>query len=220
MAKRAKRRLKNRILTKQKKLTRDKYLTTKELNSLLSAVSRGSSIIKAPAGRILRDWMLLFTSAALGVRPIELVRLAVESFRGLDNGIVLVETAKQKRTLVREVRVDQEHVPIFKRYLAQQGESSGIEYIFRGHYDEPLSTRTLRKIFLRYARKAGLRSGISAYSLRHYRGLVLWEASEHDLAEVGEQLGHRNPTSTFIYVKMAGKKLNDLAKRAGKVVIE
>lgn len=64
----------------------------------------------------------------------------------------------------------------------------------------PMSLRNLDRLFSFYARRVGLRPGISFHSLRHYRAMTLYTVSKHDLEFTRQQLRHRDLRTTQVYL--------------------
>lgn len=54
----------------------------------------------------------------------------------------------------------------------------------------------------------------TGHKLRHRAATRWWEASAHDLLTVGELLGHADPRTTKVYVRVSDARLRDVVSRA------
>ena len=70
--------------------------------------------------------------------------------------------------------------------------------MFVNRYGGRLSRRSVQKMVVHYAIKAGTHSGVHTHTLRHTFATHLLEGGAN-LRVVQELLGHSNPTTTQIY---------------------
>lgn len=82
-------------------------------------------------------------------------------------------------------------------------------YAFPGRVDGHLSPRWVGKIISRL-----LVDDWTGHKLRHRAATAWWEASGHDVLTVGELLGHADPKTTRLYVKVRDARLRQVVNDA------
>lgn len=82
-------------------------------------------------------------------------------------------------------------------------------YAFPGRVDGHLSPAWVGKVVSRL-----LVDDWTGHKLRHRAATAWWEASGHDVLTVGELLGHADPKTTRLYVKVRDARLRDVVNRA------
>jgi integrase/recombinase XerC len=172
-----------------KKMTRDKWLSEPEFGSLLNA-AESRKHINAP-----RDYTLLLTGGAAAMRVSELVDIRAEDCTRLEDRphpVLLVRTRKKREKVIYEVGIPVYAAVVLQRWLDSCG-ATGSERLF------PLSTRSAQRVFKLYARLAGLRPEYSIHSLRHFRGVHLYEKTKN-LLVVKETLRHASIRSSEVYM--------------------
>ena len=89
-----------------------------------------------------------------------------------------------------------------------------LDFLFESNMSGgPLSIRTVQAIFQKAKAAAGIRKKVSAHTLRHCYATHLLEAGT-DLLSIKQQLGHRNISTTMLYLHLAEdrKQTPDLLK--------
>jgi site-specific recombinase XerD len=79
----------------------------------------------------------------------------------------------------------------------------------------PLTTDSVRLVFNKLARRAGIEISMTPHSLRHAFATRVLEATG-DLAVVQDMLGHSSPATTRIYAKVSSKRMRDAHRAAFK----
>lgn len=185
------------------KSERDRFLSQGEFEKLLVA-----------ADDLGGDYafMLVYAGGALGLRIGEAVGLSRDNFKRLRENLVEVATLKRRGHPVEEVAIDDESRDLFREYLAAlKGRwlfPSTDSQARGGH----ISLRQANRLFKRIVLKAGLNPRFSYHSLRHYRGLRLWQ-STRDMKFVQLQLRHASMRHTPRYVHMDEKSRVAVARR-------
>lgn len=82
-------------------------------------------------------------------------------------------------------------------------------YAFPGRVDGHLSPRWVGKLVSRL-----LEGDWTTHKLRHRAATAWWEASGHDVLTVGELLGHADPKTTRLYVKVRDARLRAVVNAA------
>jgi site-specific recombinase XerD len=85
-------------------------------------------------------------------------------------------------------------------------------YFIEGSKSNPLSTQQLSKIFSTYIQLAGLNDHYSWHSLRHGRGVFLWERFQ-DLVVTRDMLGQASISAAEIYTQLSPQALAEKQKK-------
>lgn len=164
-----------------------------ELLTALAVIRR----VKGPKTRA-RLLVLLWT----GMRPSELMRVT-ETHLDLDQGVCEVLTGKGGN--YRIIPLNKSARKAFKGWLRVGAPGA-------------FSVQSIRKSLVRACKAANV-PPIRVYDLRHSFALALRKAGA-DLADVGEQLGHRSPKMTRRYAPVVLEKLRIAGDRTRKVSSE
>jgi site-specific recombinase XerD len=171
------------------KLKRDKYLVEDQFKRLLYAAR------VRPHVNSHRDYALFALSGLCGLRVGEAVAIRVRDCAKLSGSppIIDVRTLKQRRAVIEEVVVPSTAANALKKFLRRIDRTDPDALVFG------ISDRQARGLFKHYARLAGLSPAMSFHSLRHFRGVQLYERHK-DIQLVKECLRHRRLSSTEVYV--------------------
>lgn len=82
-------------------------------------------------------------------------------------------------------------------------------WAFPGNVEGHLSPRWVGRLVTRL-----LEGDWTTHKLRHRAATAWWEASGHDVLTVGELLGHADPKTTRLYVKVGDGRKRDVVRRA------
>ena len=176
-----------------------KHLTKEQLRALLRAVPKQN----------LRDRLLINLMYLCGLRRGEAAMLTLDCFQ---NGTIFVRRLKGGISLTYELFPSSR--TLLRQYLAVRRDD-GCPYLFRGRRKSwtPLSGRTIDDIVRKYAAAAGLPADLRhSHVLRHSLGTHM--ANEGiDIADVAEQLGHADLSSTAIYFQITHKRRAKIHRR-------
>jgi integrase/recombinase XerD len=179
-------------------------LTLTEIETLLNAPDTATA-----AG--LRDRAILETFYSTGLRLAELCALTVHDI-DLRGGYVRVHRGKGGKD--RVVPLGKTAAAYLKEYLEEvrakwarnQREERAL---FLGeHWKRPLNKQLVSRLVREYARAAGIVKRVTAHALRHTCATHL-VAGGADLVYAQRLLGHRDLTTTQVYVRVAGRDVKE-----------
>lgn len=159
-----------------------------------------------------RDYFLIYMAGRTGLRASELLSLRVADLRlDTDPPFVWVCTLKQRRRQRDQVLLEARAAKRARTYLSRvlprllRMAPGPNDHLFPapvvgGRPPRAMSLRNVSRIFAVYARRAGLRPGVTFHALRHFRAWTLQTASRGDLEFVRQQLRHRFLSSTQRYL--------------------
>lgn len=161
-----------------------------------------AQIIQAPSNE--KHRLILMLTYGCGLRLNEVRHLKPEHF-DLERKILWVRKAKGKKD--RIVMLDSGLILYIKAWL-QNG--CGSVYMFEGYRDgEPLSDRTIEKIYNNSCNKLNIDNQGGLHSLRHSFATHLLENGT-DLRYIQELLGHSSSKTTEIYTHVAAHKIVEI----------
>ena len=164
-----------------------------------------------------RDFTMLYLAAAYGLRSGELVRLTLEDidWRGATLRVpqsktgrslqlpLTDEAAKVLIDYLRLARCDSTHRELFLRIYAPSG---------------PLAATAVNDVLEKRARESGLKlPRLGSHVLRHSFALHLLRRRV-PMKAIGDALGHRDPESTGIYLRLALEDLREVGLPVPKCV--
>jgi integrase/recombinase XerC len=169
-----------------RRVRRERYLSPPELDRFMRAVRERRHV------NATRDYALFALLANTGMRPAEVRSLTVGDF-------------DLSRSLVRLNRTSKKHTPQPLGHLVLQREVAAIvgRYLVTIATDPstllfPFTKRQGARLFHYYAGKAGIRSTLRIYSLRHTVGIRLWDHTR-DIRLIQAVLGHGSLIATMGY---------------------
>lgn len=161
-----------------------------------------------------KERVIVWLLATTGLRRAELLGLDVGDIAD-DFSQVRVRGKGNKQRLVP---LPQRTQQILAEYLQWRGRDPGP--LLRTRTGNWLGPATLRRIFLRLLRQAGLEeAGYTPHSLRHFYATQLMKAGV-DPATIGQLLGHSGPWSTWTYLHSDFQACQSAAEAAGAAVSE
>jgi site-specific recombinase XerD len=184
------------ILTPKKESHLPNFLTTEEVNLLLSSPDTAKILG-------LRDRAILELFYSSGLRISELVGLdkdGVDYFSGLVK--VMGKGSKQRIVPVGDTALD-----LIRKYVKSRKDFSSA--LFIDYRDQRLSARWIQKMIHNYLKKVGINKKITPHSLRHTFATHLLDAG-CDIRSVQEMLGHKNLTTTQIYTHITTSKMKKI----------
>lgn len=188
------------IATPKREKKLPSFLEVEEIERLMTAAS-GSSIHES------RDRALLETLYSSGLRVSELVGLNPED-TDLLGGVLRVRGKGKKERMVPIGRKAQTAVEAYlEKRKSDPGKAAGA--LFLNKNGTRLTDRSVRRILLKYARRAEIQKQISPHTLRHSFATHLLDRGA-DLRSVQELLGHESLSTTQIYTHVTTKRLKEV----------
>jgi site-specific recombinase XerD len=176
-------------------------------------------IINAPKN--LKHRLILMATYSAGLRASEVADLKPDHIdsKGM---LIKVERGKggKQRYTILSVRLLKELRRYYKTCQPQP-------YLFPSSYkhrkDQPLTYPSVRSIYEKARKKAGIKKGVGIHTLRHSFATHLLEAG-YDIRRIQVLMGHRRLSTTMIYLHVSRKTLSKIPspldlfdpQRAGK----
>lgn len=191
------------IATPKREKKLPSFLEIQEIENLLDATAGASLSSK-------RDKALLETLYSSGIRVSELVGLNVEDTDVL-GGVLRIRGKGKKERMVPIGRKAQEAI---REYLEKRGNDYGKAggALFFNKNSTRLTDRSVRRILIKYARKASIHKDVSPHTLRHSFATHLLDRGA-DLRSVQELLGHESLSTTQIYTHVTTKRLKEVYEK-------
>jgi len=176
-------------------------LTAAELTLLFKAPNQ-----KCPTGQ--RNHLMLRLMADLGLRVSEVIALALRDIE-LSQGKLKVRQGKgQKDRLLVFNPGDQELMAAWLETRRAYANEGPLERVFCTLDGKPLLARYLHYMVQRCGRRAGIHKAVYPHLLRHNFGTGLYRQTR-DLVVVKNAMGHRDISTTLIYVDLANHEVEE-----------
>jgi len=191
------------IATPKREKKLPSFLEVQEIENILDAAAGASLSSK-------RDRALLETLYSSGIRVSELVGLNVEDTDVL-GGVLRIRGKGKKERMVPIGRKAQEAI---REYMEKRGNDYGKDggALFLNKNSTRLTDRSVRRILIKYVRKASLHKDVSPHTLRHSFATHLLDRGA-DLRSVQELLGHESLSTTQIYTHVTTKRLKEVYEK-------
>ena len=178
--------------------------TEDELKKLIGAIDRGS-----PKGK--RDYAIILLACCLGMRCKDIKNLKMEHFRWEEKNLVFIQSkTRQPLTLPLTPQVGWAVID----YLKYGRPKIDSPYIFVKHmapfgpFSESDHLNQLIKRYMELAHLPTLKKRRGMHSLRHTLAGLLLE-NDTPLSVISDILGHVDPDSTAVYLKIDINKLKE-----------
>jgi integrase/recombinase XerD len=154
----------------------------------------------------LRDRAILALLYGTGIRASECATLAEGDVDLLTNAIRVTGKGGHERTIPMNPTVGES----LKAYRQARGEVSPREAFFRSRSGKAMSRGAIYERVRTHARRARISKHVSPHTLRHTFATHLVRLGE-DLVTIRDLLGHRQITSTQLYIHVTGEDLRSAA---------
>jgi integrase len=166
------------------------YFTPAETAKLLRVAHKATS----PKGQ--RQHLAMMVMAFTGTRISQMLALKGEDILLKDGKyVIMLGAAKRGNAVVRTLRVDAD--PAFDMSpLIELARTRRQSLLFEG-----LTRDYFNKVMAKYCNEAGLHSSFAhSHVFRHSAAMVIYDATQR-IGAVSEFLGHKSPSSAFVYLK-------------------
>lgn len=180
--------------------------TADELRQLIAAIDRGS-----PKGK--RDYAIILLACCLEIRCSDIISLKMENFHWEERKLVFVQS-KTRTPLSLPLTHEVGWAVI--DYLKYGRPNIDSPYVFIRHlapfwlFSEDNSLTQIIKRYMELAHLPSLKKRRGMHSLRHTMASTLLEQNT-PLSTISEILGHTDPDSTAVYLKVNIAKLKECA---------
>ena len=165
----------------------------------------------------IRDRAILELLYGTGIRVGELVNLNICNIDLYEKTIIVFGKGSKERILPLgnpSIRAIQEYLTsrnLFEKKLFVN--KNDLEALFLNRLGGRLTTRSIRRIIIKYMKMAGLNKKISPHVLRHSFATHLLGGGA-DLRSVQELLGHKSLSTTQIYTHITKERLKTIYKKS------
>ena len=165
----------------------------------------------------IRDRAILELLYGTGIRVGELVNLNICNIDLYEKTIIVFGKGSKERILPLgnpSIRAIQEYLT--SRNLSEKKifvNKNDLEALFLNRLGGRLTTRSIRRIIIKYMKMAGLNKKISPHVLRHSFATHLLGGGA-DLRSVQELLGHKSLSTTQIYTHITKERLKTIYKKS------
>jgi site-specific recombinase XerD len=153
----------------------------------------------------LKHRLILMTTYAAGLRASEVIALKPEHIES-EKMLIKVENGKGKKD--RYTMLSVKLLAELRRYYRKCRPQT---YLFPSSFgkrkDKPLSYETVRSIYEKARKRAGVKKGTGLHTLRHSFATHLLEAG-YDIRKIQVLMGHSRLSTTMIYLHVSRKTLS------------
>ena len=176
--------------------------STRKLPVVLT-LEEASRIVNAPENS--KHRLMLKTTYSAGLRASEVITLKPGDIES-DRMLIKVEGGKGKkdRYTLLSVKLLEELRHYYKTFRPKT-------YLFPSSYkkDQPLCYETLRSVYEKARKKAGVNKGPGLHTLRHAFATHLLEAG-YDIRKIQVLMGHKSLSTTMIYLHVSKETLSNI----------
>lgn len=186
------------------------FLYLQEVNKLIEAPLKNTIFG-------IRDRAILELLYGTGIRVGELVNLNICNIDLYEKTIIVFGKGSKERILPLgnpSIRAIQEYLTsrnVFEKKIFVN--KNDLKALFLNRLGGRLTTRSIRRIIIKYMKMAGLNKKISPHVLRHSFATHLLEGGA-DLRSVQELLGHKSLSTTQIYTHITKERLKTIYKKS------
>lgn len=186
------------------------FLYLQEVNKLIEAPLKNTIFG-------IRDRAILELLYGTGIRVGELVNLNIRNIDLYEKTIIVFGKGSKERILPLgnpSIRAIQEYLTsrnLFEKKIFVN--KNDLEALFLNRLGGRLTTRSIRRIIIKYMKMAGLNKKISPHVLRHSFATHLLGGGA-DLRSVQELLGHKSLSTTQIYTHITKERLKTIYKKS------
>jgi len=181
------------------------FSLTKKPRKLPTVLSKGQvwKIISSPSN--IKHRLILMTTYAAGLRAGEVRRLKPEH---IDSKRMLIKVVdgkghKDRYTMLSKMLLNE----LRHYYKACRPQTYLFPSTYKKHKGKPLSYETVRSIYEKARKQAGVKNGQGLHTLRHCFATHLLEAG-YDIRKIQVLMGHSRLSTTIIYLHVSRETLS------------
>ena len=175
-------------------------LSQEEINKLLDLAIKSS----------LRDYCIILTLYATGIRVTELIDLSLVNFVKDENILRIIGKGNKERIVpmgYKDIKSINKYIVLERSVLSRKSNSNGC--LFLNNRGEKISRVSIWKILKKYSLLADINKKVSPHTLRHTFATHLLQGGA-DLRIVQELLGHTDITTTQLYTHLDRTDLTNI----------
>ena len=159
-----------------------------EVKRLLNAVSN------------LKHLAILSLIYSAGLRISEAINMKIKDIDS-ERGLIYIKNAKGRKD--RVVNLSPTLLILLRKYVKEYRPR---DYLFNGQGSEQYAAESIRNIFRKAVKKAGIKKPVRVHTLRHSFATHMLEKGV-DIRYIQEILGHSDPKTTMIYTHVSERKI-------------
>ena len=153
----------------------------------------------------LKHQLLLMTAYSAGLRAGEVLRLKPEH---IDSKRMLIKIVDGKGQKDRYTMLSTRLLVELRRYYRKYRPATYLfPSSFKKNKDKPLHYESLRNVYEKARKKAGVKNGVGIHTLRHSFATHLLEAG-YDIRKIQVLMGHSRLSTTMIYLHVSRETLS------------
>jgi len=192
------------IATPKREKKLPSFLDPEEMEKLLNAAP---GINKA--GR--RDRAIMETLYSTGMRVSELMNMSIVNIDFV-GGVLKIQGKGKKERMVPIGRTALQAIEAYLNDRTEE-EKQPSAPLFLNKNNTRLTDRSIRRILIKYSRRASITKDVSPHTIRHTFATHLLDQGA-DLRSVQDLLGHENLSTTQIYTHVTTKRIKDAYEKA------
>lgn len=172
-------------------------------------------LLEQPKGNTpkeIRDKAMLELLYATGIRVTELITLRLSDIN-LQMGVIVCRDSSKERIIPFGSEARKALVKYLEHAREEMIDDPESEYLFANCSGQPMSRQGFWKLIKFYSKKAGIRTDITPYTLRHSFAAHLVENGA-DLRSVQEMLGHSDISTTQVYANINHNRIREVYAKA------
>ncbi|MCS7231142.1 MAG: tyrosine recombinase [Elusimicrobiota bacterium] len=178
------------------------FLTKEEINKLFDLIEPKDFFTA-------RDRALFELLYSSGVRISELSQLD-EDYIDMENGLIKVKGKGNRERVIPVGDIALKYIKKYLEYKYKNGFKN--KELFVNKFGKRISVRGIRKIIMKWIKKASIYKKVSPHTFRHTFATHLLDAG-CDLRSIQEMLGHKSLSTTNIYTHITLNRLKKIYEK-------
>ena len=148
----------------------------------------------------LKHLAILSLIYSAGLRISEAINMKIKDIDS-ERGLIYIKNAKGRKD--RVVNLSPTLLILLRKYVKEYRPR---DYLFNGQGSEQYAAESIRNIFRKAVKKAGIKKPVRVHTLRHSFATHMLEKGV-DIRYIQEILGHSDPKTTMIYTHVSERKI-------------